>query len=47
MTNTIVNIMINYVPNEVEVIDDRDAPWNNDKIKNLIQTEMRLYQNYL
>ena len=33
--------------NEVVTIDNRDPPWINDKIKNLIQTEKRLYKNYL
>ena len=33
--------------NEVVTINDRDPPWINDKIKNLIQTEKRLYKNYL
>ena len=33
LTNTIINIVSNYAPNEV-TIDDRDPPWINDKIKN-------------
>ena len=47
MTNIVINIMSNYVPSEVVTIDDKDPPWLNDKIKNLIQTEKRLYKNYL
>ena len=39
--------MSNYVSNEVVTIDDRYPPWINDKIKNLIQSEKRLYKNYL
>ena len=39
LTNTIINTMSNYVPNEVVTIDDRDPPWINDKIQNLIQSE--------
>ena len=39
--------MSNYVPNEVVTIDNRDSPQINDKIKNLMQTEKRLYKNYL
>ena len=38
--------MSNHVPNEVVTIDDRESPQINDKIKNLIQTEKRLYKNY-
>ena len=47
LTNTIINIMSNYVPNEVVTIDDRESPRINDKIKNLIQTKKKLYKNYL
>ena len=39
--------MSNYVPNKALTIDDRDLLWINDKIKNLCQTEKRLYKNYL
>ena len=47
LTNTIINIMSNHVPNEVVTIDDRESPRIYDKIKNLIQTKKRLYKNYL
>ena len=44
MTNTIINIICNYFPNKIVTIDDRDPPWINDKIKNLIQTEKKIKQ---
>ena len=47
LINTIINIMSNCLPDEAVTIDNRDPPWINDKIKNLIQTEKRLYKNYL
>ena len=33
---TIMNIMSNFVPNELITCDDRDPPWKNRYIKNLI-----------
>ena len=33
---TIVNIMFNFVPNELITCDDRGPPWMNRYIKNLI-----------
>ena len=39
LTKTILNIMSNFVPNEIVTIDDRDLPWINNKIKSLIQNE--------
>ena len=33
---TIMNIMSNFVPNELITCDDRDPPWMNRYIKNLI-----------
>ena len=33
LTKTILNIMSNFFLNEIVAIDDRDAPWINNKIK--------------
>ena len=33
---TIVNIMSNFIPNETMTFDDRDPPWLNKNIKNMI-----------
>ena len=48
-TKTILNIMSNFIPNEVEVvtIDDRDPPWINNKIKSLIKNKNEYFQNCL
>ena len=34
---TIKNILSNYIPHETISSDDRDPPWINSKIKQLIQ----------
>ena len=34
---TIKNILSNYIPHETITSDDRDPPWINSKIKQLIQ----------
>ena len=33
---TVMNIMSNFVPNEIITCDDRDPPWKNRYIKNLM-----------
>ena len=35
--DAISNIMSNFVPNEIIIFDDRDPPWMNHHIKNLIR----------
>ena len=44
LTNTITNIMSNYVPNKVVTMDERNPHLINDKIKYLIQTEKKIIQ---
>ena len=39
LTKTILNIMSNFIPNEIVTIDDRDPPWINNKIKLLIKSK--------
>ena len=33
---TIINVMSNYIPNEIKVFDDQKPPWMNAEIENLI-----------
>jgi len=33
---TILNIMRNYIPNEIKIFDDKDPPWITDEIKHII-----------
>ena len=45
LTKTILNIMSNFIPNEIVTIDDRDPPWVNDKIKSLIKNKTEYFKN--
>ena len=44
-TKTILNIMSNFIPNEIVTIDDRDPPWINNKIKFLIKDKTGYFKN--
>ena len=33
LTKIILNILRNFIPNEIVTTDDRDPPWINNKIK--------------
>ena len=44
--NTITNIMSNFVPNEIIICDDRDPPWMNRHIKNLILYKANFYKTF-
>ena len=41
-SETILNIMSNFFPNETIILDDRHPPWRNKNIKNMIN-----YKNYV
>ena len=45
LTKAILNIMSNFIPNEIVTIDDRDPPWINNKIKSLIKNKTECFQN--
>ena len=44
---TIKNILSNYIPHETITCDDRDSPWVNNKIKQLIQEINNTYRIYI
>ena len=44
---TIKNILLNYIPHEKITCDDRDPPWINNKIKQLIQDINNTYKSYI
>ena len=44
---TILNIESNFIPHETVICDDRDAPWINTRIKNLINDKNILCKKYL
>ena len=45
LTKTILNIMSNFIPNEIVIIDDQDPPWINNKIKSLIRNKNEYFKN--
>ena len=44
---TIVNIMSNFIPNETMIFDDRDPPWLNKNIKNIINYKNAIYKKLI
>ena len=44
---TIKNILPNYIPHETIMCDDRDPPWINKNIKQLILEKNQAYKSYL
>ena len=49
-TKANINIMSNFISNEIVTIDDRDPPWINNKIKFLIKIKaniLRLVPNQI
>ena len=41
---TIKNILSNYIPHEIIICDDRDAPWINNRVKELINENNNIFQ---
>ena len=41
--NTVLNILINYIPHETKICDDRDPPWMTTKIKEFIFQKNKPY----
>ena len=46
LLQTILNIMSNFIPNEITTIDDRNPPWINRKIKYLIRNKTEYFKNF-
>ena len=44
---TIKNIFSNFIPHETVTCDDRDPPWINNNIKQLIQEKNDTYTIYI
>ena len=44
---TIKNILSNYIPHETITCDDKDPPWFNKNIKQLIQEKNNTYKSYI
>ena len=45
-TETVLNIMSNFIPNEIKKISSRDPPWLDKPLKTLLRKKNRLYKNY-
>ena len=43
---TVKNIILNYIPHETTTCDDRDPPWINKGIKELIHKKNQAYKSY-
>ena len=43
---TILNVLSNYIPNEILTYDDEDPPWFNSRIKSLLQGKNKLYKDF-
>ena len=44
---TIKNILSNYIPHEIIICDDRDPPWINNRVKEIINEKNDTFQCYL
>ena len=44
---TIKNIMSNYIPHKTIICNDRDPPWINRDIKQLILDKNHAYKSYI
>ena len=44
-TKTLLNIIHNFIPNEIIVCGDRDPPWINNEIKKLINEKNSAYKS--
>ena len=42
-SNTVLNILNNYIPHETKICENRDPPWMTTKIKELISQKTKLY----
>ena len=47
LTETVLNIMSNFIPNETILVDDRDPPWITSKLKSMIQKKNLFYKKSL
>ena len=47
INRTIKSIIRNYTSHEMIVCDDKDPPWFNNNIKQLLQEKKNTYKNYI
>ena len=41
-----MNIMTNFIPNEIKIIVPRDPPWITKPLKTMLNRKNRLFKNY-
>ena len=46
-SDTLMNIMQNFIPNETIICDDRDHPWINKEIKQLTEQKKQFYKRFI
>ena len=46
LTNVLLNIMSNFVPNEIKTIRPREPEWLNRNVKNLLRKQHKIYKRY-
>ena len=44
-SNTLLNILNNYIPHETKICDNRDPPWMTTKLKNSFPKKNKLYSH--
>ena len=45
-TDTLLNIMSNFIPNETKIFIPRNPPWINKPLKTMLNRKNRLFNNY-
>ena len=45
-TEIILNIMSNFIPNDIKRMIPREPPWFTKPLKTMLKTKNRLYDNY-
>ena len=45
-TKTILNIISNFIPNDIVKVHPKDPPWITNQLKSMIKKQNRLYKNY-
>ena len=44
---TLSNIFMNFVPNKLITVEERDRPWVTEKIKKLLKEKSKLHKLYI
>ena len=47
LTNCILNVFKNFVPNRVITVKEKDAPWMTSEIKQILLEKAKIYKKYI